>query len=197
MQGFCQKLPNKHQGSQFNGAVFSTTLPLHCWAELAEHPIFQNLIKSFDVYIYRGIAHALGKARPHGRPGRRGAGRRSGLRPYPPLGAARSFSIVAPRPRANSIGNPPPTLSIHPPWLPSPSKTFFWIVNSYFSRVPTWCILNVGTVPTWCILNIGTVALFKHSFILFYEWHVFLIWISFLRELYSLAIWEDKPVVCV
>ena len=96
--GFCQKLPNKHQGSQYSGAVFSTTLPLHCWAELANHPIFLNLIKSFKVYIFRGIAHALGKARPHGRPGRRGAGRRSGLRPYPPLGAARSFSIVAPRP---------------------------------------------------------------------------------------------------
>ena len=54
MQGFCQKLPNKHQGSQFNGAVFSTALPLHCWAELGEDPIFLNLIKSFDVYIYRG-----------------------------------------------------------------------------------------------------------------------------------------------
>jgi hypothetical protein len=26
-----------------------------------------------------------------------------------------------------------------------------------FFRVPTWCILNVGTVPMWCILNIGTV----------------------------------------
>jgi hypothetical protein len=34
------------------------------------------------IYKHFGVvAHALGKARPHGRPGRRGAGRRSGIRP--------------------------------------------------------------------------------------------------------------------
>ena len=54
------------------------------------------------IYIHLGmVAHALGKGRPHVRPRRRGAGRRSGLRLYPPLGAVRSFSIVAPSPRAN------------------------------------------------------------------------------------------------
>ena len=46
-------------------------------------------------------AHALGKARPHGRPGRRGAGRPYGFASGP-LGTACSFSIVAPSPRANS-----------------------------------------------------------------------------------------------
>ena len=45
-----------------------------------------------------GLAHALGKARPHGDPG---ADRWSGLWPYPPLGATRYFSIVAPSPGAN------------------------------------------------------------------------------------------------
>jgi hypothetical protein len=67
------------------------------------HGLIQNRPeKSVIVKMCSGVAHTLGKARPHGRPGRRGAGRRSGLWPYPPLGATRSFSIVAPSPRANS-----------------------------------------------------------------------------------------------
>ena len=90
------------------------------------------------IYIHLGVvAHALGKARPHGRPGRRGAGRRSGLRPYPPLGAARSFSIVAPSPRANS---PNPTPSRPLPSLPHPSLPFL--------GVPSYKLLFDGTVPS-------------------------------------------------
>ena len=67
------------------------------------------------IYIHLGVlAHALGKARPHRRPGRRGAGRRSGLRSYPPLGATRSFSTVAPSPRAISPFPAPSVLVILP-----------------------------------------------------------------------------------
>jgi hypothetical protein len=47
--------------------------------------------------------HALGKARPHGRPGLRGAGRPYGFASGP-LGTACSFSIVTPSSRANSGG---------------------------------------------------------------------------------------------
>ena len=81
--------------------------------------IFLGLFSIFRVHMQRGVAHALGKARPHGRPGRRGAGRRSGLRPYPPLGAARSFSIVAPSPRANRHYLAPPIPSLCFPSIPS------------------------------------------------------------------------------
>ena len=76
-------------------------LPILCLAELPKYLIFLNLVKSLNVYMYGGVAHALGKAHPHGRPGRRGAGRQSGLWPYPPLAATRTFSIVAPSPKAN------------------------------------------------------------------------------------------------
>jgi hypothetical protein len=39
------------QGSQYSGAVFSTALPLPCWAQLAKHPNFLSLIKSFRYII--------------------------------------------------------------------------------------------------------------------------------------------------
>ena len=91
---------------------------------------FWGLFSIFRAYMHRGVAHALGKARPHGRPGRRGAGRRSGLRPYPPLGATRSFSIVAPSPRANSP-SPTPSRPLSSPSIPFPPMSLpplslFW-----------------------------------------------------------------------
>ena len=101
----------------------------------------------------------------------RAQGRRPSVGPtaLPPLGAARSFSIVAPRTRANSYGNPSPLFIHLPPMALTPLKSilksFFGVPTFNFlnvGTVPTWCILYVGTVPMRCILNVGTVPTFNH-----------------------------------
>jgi hypothetical protein len=46
--------------------------------------------------MFDGETFELGKAHPHRQHRPSDSGRRSGLRPYPPLAASRSFSIVAP-----------------------------------------------------------------------------------------------------
>ena len=126
VERFCKKFQRKHQGSEKSEAVFWVALPLCCWAQLAKHPIFLNLIKKLRVYIQRGQRTHQGKLNTQGRHGCRGAGRRSGLRPYPSLGAARSFSIVAPSPRANRSYRKSSPLYLHPlSMLPSPFHNIF------------------------------------------------------------------------
>ena len=50
--------------------------------------IWRNLFRQIRVYLKEDdwrVAHALAKAHAHARPGSRGVGRWSGLKPYPPL----------------------------------------------------------------------------------------------------------------
>ena len=46
--------------------LWPCALPLLCWAQLAKHPYFPNLIESVRVKMCSGVADALWKALPHG-----------------------------------------------------------------------------------------------------------------------------------
>ena len=82
-------------------------------------------------------------------PERRGAGRRSGLQPYPPLAATRSFSIVAPsrEPTAPRGNSPPP-----PPWAAQPQLSSWCCLHQHVDCVFPVCV----PMPTFGTAGMGT-----------------------------------------
>jgi hypothetical protein len=87
--------------------------------------------------MHRRVAHTLGKGLPH-----RGAGRRSGLWPYPPLGATRSLEVPSTKFFLNGT---------------VPSTKFFMDGTVLYTK-----FLMDGTVPFTKFLLDGTVPATKH-----------------------------------